>query len=52
MSVLAYLIPISLILGSVGLAAFFYTLRSSQYDDPEGDSRRILSDEWDDKPKP
>ena len=52
MEVLAYLIPISLILGSVGLLGFIYTVRSNQYDDPEGDSRRILSDEWDDRPKP
>ena len=52
MEMLAYLIPISLILGSVGLAAFIYTVRSNQYDDPEGDARRILSDEWDDHPKP
>ena len=52
MDVLAYLIPISLILGAVGLVGFIYTVRSNQYDDPEGDSRRILSDEWDDHPKP
>ncbi len=52
MQVLSYLIPISLILGAVGLAAFIYTVRSNQYDDPEGDARRILSDEWDDHPKP
>ncbi|KPD13437.1 cbb3-type cytochrome oxidase assembly protein CcoS [Phaeobacter sp. 11ANDIMAR09] len=52
MSVLAYLIPISLLLGGGALAAFVYTVRSNQYDDPEGDSRRILSDEWDDQPKP
>ena len=52
MQVLTYLIPISLILGSVGLAAFIYTVRSNQHDDPEGDARRILSDEWDDHPKP
>jgi cbb3-type cytochrome oxidase maturation protein len=52
MQVLSYLIPISLILGAVGLAGFIYTVRSNQYDDPEGDSRRILSDEWDDHPKP
>ncbi len=51
MNVLSYLIPISLILGGVGLAAFVWSLRSRQYDDPEGDSRRILSDEFDDKPK-
>lgn len=52
MTVLAYLIPVSLALGAVGLLAFIYTVRSNQYDDPEGDSRRILSDEWDDHPKP
>lgn len=52
MNVLAYLIPISLILGGLGLAFFVYTVRSNQYDDPEGDARRILSDDWDDRPKP
>ncbi|MDA0961991.1 MAG: cbb3-type cytochrome oxidase assembly protein CcoS [Proteobacteria bacterium] len=52
MSVLSYLIPISLVLGGVGLLAFVYTVRSNQYDDPEGDSRRILSKDWDDRPKP
>ncbi|SLN64451.1 Cytochrome oxidase maturation protein cbb3-type [Roseovarius gaetbuli] len=52
MNILTYLIPISLVLGGVGLVAFIYTVRSNQYDDPEGDSRRILSDEWDDHPKP
>lgn len=51
MNVLAYLIPISLLLGGVGLIAFVYTVRSNQYDDPEGDSRRILSDEYDERPK-
>ena len=51
MQVLTFLIPISLILGGLGLAGFLYTVRSNQYDDPEGDSRRILSDEWDDHPK-
>ena len=52
MDVLSYLIPISLVLGAVGLLGFVYTVKSNQYDDPEGDSRRILSDEWDDRPKP
>ncbi|WP_164660330.1 cbb3-type cytochrome oxidase assembly protein CcoS [Tropicibacter sp. Alg240-R139] len=52
MDVITYLIPISLFLGAVGLIAFVYTVRSNQYDDPEGDARRILSDEWDDHPKP
>ena len=52
MTVLSYLIPISLILGGAGVIGFIYTVRSEQYDDPEGDARRILSDEWDDHPKP
>ncbi|MEM1129510.1 MAG: cbb3-type cytochrome oxidase assembly protein CcoS [Pseudomonadota bacterium] len=52
MDVLIYLIPISVFLGAVGLGGFIWTLRSRQYDDPEGDSRRILNDDWDDRPKP
>lgn len=52
MDVLAYLIPASLILGGIGLLAFFWTLRTDQYDDPAGDSRRILSSDYDDAPKP
>lgn len=52
MNVLAYLIPISLLLGGLGLLGFLYTLRSRQYDDPEGDSRRVLDDTWDDRPRP
>ena len=51
MEVLSFLIPISLVLGAIGLLAFIYTVKSNQYDDPEGDSRRILGDEWDDHPK-
>jgi cbb3-type cytochrome oxidase maturation protein len=52
MEMLAYLIPISLFLGGLGLAAFFWALRSRQYDDPEGDSQRILTGDWDDHPRP
>ena len=51
MNVLAYLIPISLFLGGLGLVGFLYTLRSKQYDDPEGDAHRILREDYDDKPK-
>ncbi|WP_299425453.1 cbb3-type cytochrome oxidase assembly protein CcoS [uncultured Shimia sp.] len=51
MQVLSYLIPISLFLGGVGLVAFVYTVRSDQYNDPEGDAQRILSGQYDDKPK-
>lgn len=52
MNVLAYLIPISLLLGGVGLVAFIYSVKSKQYDDPEGNAARILNDDWDDHPKP
>ena len=52
MEVLVYLIPVSLGLGALGLAAFVWALRNRQYEDPKGDSQRILSDEWDDRPKP
>lgn len=52
MNILVYLIPISLFLGAVGLIGFIYTVRSNQYDDPEGNARRILRDDYDDHPKP
>lgn len=45
MNVLVFLIPVSLILGGLGLAGFIWTLRSSQYDDPAGDAARILLDD-------
>ena len=51
MNVLVYLIPISLLLGGLGLAGFFWMLRKGQFDDPEGDANRILSDDYDDAPK-
>jgi cbb3-type cytochrome oxidase maturation protein len=51
MTILAYLIPISLFLGGMGLAFFIYTVKTRQYDDPEGDARRILRTDYDDKPK-
>lgn len=50
MTVLLILIPVSLGLGLLGLWAFFWSLRSSQYDDPEGQAQRILSDRYDDAP--
>ncbi len=52
MDMLAILIPVSLFLGALGLVAFLWTLKSRQYDDPDGDSQRILSRDWDDRPKP
>ncbi|KAJ54877.1 cytochrome C oxidase subunit II [Actibacterium mucosum KCTC 23349] len=52
MQMLMFLIPISLALGGLGLAAFFWALRSEQFDDPQGDGARILTDDWDSRPKP
>jgi len=51
MEVLTILIPISLFLGGLGLVAFFWTMKTRQYDDPEGDRHRILNDDYDDAPK-
>ena len=45
MSVLVYLLPIALALGFTGLIAFVWAVRSGQYDDVEGASLRILSDD-------
>ncbi|MCB1561977.1 MAG: cbb3-type cytochrome oxidase assembly protein CcoS [Alphaproteobacteria bacterium] len=47
MSALIYLIPLALLLGLTGLSAFVWSLKSGQYDDIEGASRRILLDDDD-----
>lgn len=52
MEILTILIPVSLFLGGLGLAAFFWSMKNRQYDDPEGDAHRILTKDWDDHPKP
>lgn len=49
MSGLALLIPIALFMGLVGLAAFFWSLESGQYDDLDGAAMRILIDEEEDE---
>lgn len=51
MDVLVILIPVSLFLGGLGLVAFFWLLKGGQFDDPDGDANRILSGDYDDKPK-
>ncbi|SER53746.1 cytochrome oxidase maturation protein, cbb3-type [Tranquillimonas rosea] len=51
MNVLAFLIPISVGLGLLGLGGFVWTLRARQYDDPDGDRMRILDERWDEAPK-
>lgn len=52
MDILFWLIPISLILGALGLGAFIWSLHHRQYDDPSGDAVRILLSDWDEHPKP
>jgi cbb3-type cytochrome oxidase maturation protein len=42
MSGLSYLIPIALLLGLAGLAAFFWAMRSGQFEDMDGAGARIL----------
>lgn len=45
MIALAWLVPIALLLGGLGLAAFLWSLRSGQYDDLEGAGWRALDDD-------
>jgi len=49
MDMLIILIPVALLLGGLGLAAFLWALRSGQFDDLDGAAMRILVD--DDTPK-
>lgn len=46
MTALAWLIPVALFLGGLGLCAFIWTLKSAQYEDLEGAGWRALDDEW------
>ncbi len=52
MEILTILIPVSLFLGGIGLLAFLWAMKSKQFDDPDGDAERILTKDWDDRPKP
>jgi len=45
MNVLVILIPVSLTLGGIGLAAFLWSVRADQYDDDKGNAARILLDD-------
>lgn len=42
MSGLSFLIPIALLLGLMGLGAFFWAMRSGQFEDLDGAALRIL----------
>jgi cbb3-type cytochrome oxidase maturation protein len=45
MTVILFLLAVSLALGGAGLAVFLWSLRSGQYDDMEGAANRILFDD-------
>ena len=45
MNAVLFLLPIALIMGGAGLAAFLWSLRAGQYDDPDGAAQRILLDD-------
>jgi cbb3-type cytochrome oxidase maturation protein len=50
MNIIVLLAPISLLLDLVGLAAFWWTFKTRQYDDPAGDAARVLYDHLDEGP--
>jgi cbb3-type cytochrome oxidase maturation protein len=50
MTILLFLAPVSVFLALMGLAAFFWTVKHNQYEDPQGDAARILYDHLDDGP--
>ena len=50
MDILIMLAPMSLGIGLIALAAFWWTIRAGMYDDPVGDANRILLDDGDDGP--
>ncbi len=45
MDVIYGLLPGMLLLGIIGVAVFFWAVRSGQYDDMDGAANRILMDE-------
>ena len=47
MEVLIYLVPLALMLGLAGLAAFLWSLKSGQYDDLDGAAWRAIMDDDD-----
>lgn len=45
MNILVFLVPVALGLGLLGLAAFFWSVKSGQYEDMEGAAYRVLRDD-------
>ena len=49
---LGFLIPLALLMGLVGLGAFFWAMKSGQFEDLDGAANRILIEEEDEEQKP
>ncbi len=45
MDIMIFLIPAAVLMGALGLAAFFWSLKSGQYEDLDGAAHRILIDD-------
>lgn len=45
MNSLVVLIPLSLGMGLIGLCAFFWAMRTNQFDDPDGNAWRVITQE-------
>lgn len=45
MTILVFMIPVALLLGGLGLAAFIWALKAGQFEDPQGAAARILLDD-------
>nr|WP_294543483.1 cbb3-type cytochrome oxidase assembly protein CcoS [uncultured Rhodopila sp.] len=45
MTILLFLLAVSLVIAALGLAAFLWSLRTGQYDDLDGAANRILFDD-------
>jgi cbb3-type cytochrome oxidase maturation protein len=45
MTIILFLLAVSLMIAAVGLAAFLWSLRTGQYDDLDGAANRILFDD-------
>jgi cbb3-type cytochrome oxidase maturation protein len=52
MTVILYLLLVSLVVAACGLGFFLWSLRSGQYDDLDGAANRILFDEEEVAPLP
>ena len=48
MTEIAFLIPLALIMGAIGLVAFFWSMKANQYEDLDGAANRILIDDEED----